>query len=254
MQLTLYVIPASHPSACAEAALALKGLPYRRVDLLPVVAKAVGRLSYGGTTVPALKVEGEAVVGSRPILRRLEELRPEPPLLPADAEARRAVERAEEWGDEVLQPLTRRLVWAAFRRAPGLMLDFAGDAKVALPKPLRRAAAPATARIASRLNRADDLTVQADLRSLPGHLDRVDAWIGEGVMGAEEPNAADLQVGASLRLLERLGDLRPLLAGRPCAALAARFFPPAAGDVPAGTLPEAWLPGPGRSEVSGQRR
>jgi hypothetical protein len=35
MDLKLYVIPGSHPCATAEAALALKGLEYERVDLLP---------------------------------------------------------------------------------------------------------------------------------------------------------------------------------------------------------------------------
>ena len=36
-QLTLYVVPASHPCAAVELALERKGLAYRRVDLLPVV-------------------------------------------------------------------------------------------------------------------------------------------------------------------------------------------------------------------------
>jgi hypothetical protein len=42
-----------------------------------------------------------------------------------------------------------------------------------------------------------------------------------------------------------LGDVRPLLEMRPAARLVA-YFPPMAGDVPAGTLPAEWLPATGR--------
>ena len=34
----LYVVPASHPCAAVEAALALKRVDYKRVELLPLVA------------------------------------------------------------------------------------------------------------------------------------------------------------------------------------------------------------------------
>ena len=54
-------------------------------------------------------------------------------------------------------------------------------------------------------------------------------------------NAADLQIGAGVRLLLTLEDVRPLLDGRPAGALARRWFPAYPGDVPAGTLPAAWL-------------
>jgi hypothetical protein len=37
---TLYVIPGSHPSMTARLMLERKGIDYRRVDLMPVIAKA----------------------------------------------------------------------------------------------------------------------------------------------------------------------------------------------------------------------
>jgi len=77
--------------------------------------------------------------------------------------------------------------------------------------------------------------------ALPGHLDRIDAWVAAGVLGGGSPNAADLQIGASLRLLATIGDLRPLLAGRPSAALTERWFADFPGDVPAGAYPAEWL-------------
>jgi hypothetical protein len=39
-----------------------------------------------------------------------------------------------------------------------------------------------------------------------------------------------------------LGDIRPLIEGRPCAALAERWFWPSAGSAPAGALPAGWVP------------
>jgi hypothetical protein len=39
--LKLYGVPASHPTDAVEAALRLKGLPYKRRDFLPVLHKAI---------------------------------------------------------------------------------------------------------------------------------------------------------------------------------------------------------------------
>jgi glutathione S-transferase len=51
-------------------------------------------------------------------MRRLEGLAPSPSLRPRDLELRAEVERAEEWGDEVWQPIARRLLWPALARSP----------------------------------------------------------------------------------------------------------------------------------------
>jgi glutathione S-transferase len=150
--------------------------------------------------VPGLRLDsGERLAGSRAIMRRLDELAPDPALYPAaGGEARKLAERAEEWGDEVLQPLVRRLAWA-------------------------------------------DASTRSDLLALVGHLDRVDRWVGDGLLGGTEPNAADLQIGACLQLALTLDDLRPLIDGRPGARLAA-FLAPIPGAAPA-VLPAGWLPG-----------
>jgi glutathione S-transferase len=240
----LYVLPGSHPCAAVEVALRRKGVPYRTVDLLPMTQLAVGPLRYGGNTVPGLRIEGERLVGSRAIMRRLDELHPQAPLLPADPQARERVLEAERWGDEVLQSVPRRLIDVAFLRNPGAMESYAGDAKLPLPPALLRPALPLTAKLLAMRSGAGDDTAHADLAALPGQLDRIDAWIAEGTLGGEEPNAADLQIGSTIRLLLTIADLRPLIEGpppRPAAALA-RYFPPMVGEVPVGTLPAEWLP------------
>jgi glutathione S-transferase len=216
MQAKLYVIPGSHPCDCVAAALEIKGIEHERVDLLPVIHKAVIGRRFDRSTAPALEIDGERLVGSRKILRRLDELKPDPPLLPADPDLRAKVEEAERWGEEVFQPLVRRVAWATLKRDKRAMLSYSREAKLGLPQPLVRLGAAPVAFIASKYNNATDEVVSADLRELPGHLDRIDAWVAEGVVGGAQPNIADLQIGSSLRLLHTFGDARPLLEGRPC--------------------------------------
>src|SRR4051812_23064549 len=79
MALTLYAVPASHPSAAAERALQLKGLPYRRVDLPAVAHAAVQRVRFGSRALPAPRGGGGSGVGSRPVLRGLGGPAPHPP-------------------------------------------------------------------------------------------------------------------------------------------------------------------------------
>jgi glutathione S-transferase len=244
MRPRLYVLPGSHPCAAVEAALMLKSIDYDRVDLLPMSQILVGPLRYGGTTVPGMRVGGERLVGSRAIMRRLDEIGPEPPLLPpaGDPSYARVLE-AERWGDEVLQSVPRRILDVGFLRRPDTMESYAGDAKLPLPRPLLRPALPLTARMMAIKNRATDAAARSDLAALEGQLDRIDGWIAEGLLGAERPNAADLQIGSTIRLLMSIGDVRPLIEGRSTATLT-RYFPALPGEIPPGVLPAEWLPAP----------
>lgn len=221
----------------------LKSIDYERVDLLPMTQLAIGPLRYGGTTVPGMRIDGERLAGSRTIMRRLDALAPEPALLPplSDAVARARVLEAERWGDEVLQSVPRRILDAAFLRDPACMESYVGDAKLPLPRTLMRPALPLTAKLMARRNHAQDDIVQADLAALPAQLDHIDAWIADGVLGGEQPNAADLQIGSSIRLLMTIADLRAAIEHRVSYSLT-RWFEPQVGEVPAGTLPAGWLP------------
>jgi glutathione S-transferase len=238
----LYVLPGSHPCDAVEVALKRKSIAYERVDLLPMSQVIVGPLRYGGTTVPGLRIDGERLVGSRKIMRRLDELVAEPALLPPPGSPTYAqVLEAERWGDEVLQSVPRRVLDVAFLRRPEAMVGYADDAKLALPVWLMRPALPLTARLMAMKNGARDDAARADLAALPGQLDRIDEWIAEGLLGGEQPNAADLQIGSTIRLLLTIADVRAMIDGRPCAELA-RYFPASVGEVPAGVLPAEWIP------------
>jgi glutathione S-transferase len=240
----LYVLPASHPCAAVEAGLAIKSIDYDRVVLLPLTPVLVGPFRWGGVTVPGMRVDGERLVGSRTIMHRLDQLASEPPLLPApgDQSYARLVE-AERWGDEVLQSVPRRILDVGFLRRPETMESYAGDEKLPLPRAMLRPSLPLTARMMAIKNKANDEAARADIAALSGHLDRVDGWIAEGLLGGERPNAADLQIGSTIRLLMSIADMRPLIEGRPSAALT-RYFPPMVGEIPAGVLPAEWLPAP----------
>jgi glutathione S-transferase len=94
------------------------------------------------------------------------------------------------------------------------------------------------ARIGALLNRTDTGVARRDLEALPGQLDKIDGWIADGTIGdAEHPNAADLQLTSTVRLIMTMADARPLLDRRPCADLATALFPDTDGEMPAGSLP-----------------
>ncbi|MBS1871277.1 MAG: glutathione S-transferase [Actinobacteria bacterium] len=236
----LYAIHGSHPCLTAERALQLKGQPYRVHEMAPALHVPEQWLRFRKLTVPALQLgSGEKVVGSRAIVHRLDELVPEPPLLPQDPERRARVVEAERWGDEVLQPVPRRLAWTGMCARPDAIPVYAEGSRLPLPRFVQRLSAPRIARVARWRNGGGEAQAREDLAALPGQLDRVDGWIAEGVMGGAEPNAADLQIAPSVRLLATMEDVRPLLAGRPALALAVRLFPSYAGRMPQGALPAA---------------
>jgi glutathione S-transferase len=236
---TLYMICGSHPCITAERALQLKRQPYRLVEFPPVLQVPVLRSRFGSRTVPVLRLGGgEIVVGSRAIVHRLDVLVPDPPLLPHDSALRARVEEAERWGDDVLQAVARRLFWACLHRRPDAIVSYSEDSLLHVPGWAQKLVAPALSAFGVRYNRVA-AHAPADFHSLPACFDRVDAWIAEGLLGGEQPNAADLQIGPGLRMLGSFGDVQPLLAGRPCWQLAQRIVPRYPGWMPAGALTAA---------------
>lgn len=237
----LYVIPGSHPSMAARLMLESKGIPYRRTDLMPVISKAVLRaLRFPGVTVPAMKVDGRRVQGTGEIARELDRLRPEAPLFPADPAALAAVEEAERFGDRELQPPIRAILWWALRKDKEPLRSFSEGAKLGIPIGLALKTATPIVAASARFNEATDENVRRSLAELPATLQRIDEWIGSGVLGNERPNVADFQIAPSLRLAMTLDDLRPAIESRPAGKLALRLVPEYPGRVPP-ILPPAWL-------------
>ncbi len=240
----LYVIPASHAATTAALMLDHKGIAYKRTDLMPVVAKGALRAAgFPGTTVPALKIDGERLQGSRTISRALDRIQPDPPLFPADPDARAAVEDAERFGDEELQHPLRQLLWWSFKHEKENLRGYSEGAHLGVPVGLAIKTGGPLIALAVRFNEATDANARAALAALPDLLDRVDAYIADGTIGGAEPNAADFQLATSIGLALTLDDLKPLIEPRPCADLARRIVPNYPGHTPP-IFPPAWLPAP----------
>ena len=242
MTAVLHAIPASHPCAAVERALQLKELPYRRVENIPVAAQArragaLRRRDGAGARVPGRR--RLARLARDPARARG---RTRPSLLPADPEAGARVERAEEWGDQVLQPLVRRVVWAA-RRGAGraTMMRYGERASCRCRAPFARLSAPLVARVARAVNGGTDLNVRADLPASPTPRPhrRLDRRRRAGRRGAERRPIC--RSAPSLALLPTVEDL----AG--CSATARRARSRGAGSptirvaCPPGRCPPAWL-------------
>jgi glutathione S-transferase len=236
----LYVIPASHPSRAAMLMLERKGIPYKRVDLMPVISKGVLKAQrFPGITVPALKLDGRRIQGSTEIARELDHVQPDPPLFPSDPQQRLKVEEAEAWGDP-FQQKPRQIIWWALKRNRAPMASYSEGARLGIPVGLAVKTGGPIVSLSARFNEATDENVRSDLASLPEDLDRIDTWIKEGVLGGPEPNAADYQIAPSLRLAMSLDDLRPFIDSRPCGELARRVDPDFPGRMPQ-VLPDEWL-------------
>jgi len=241
VEATLYAIPGSHPSWTVRKMLELKGIDYKRVDLMPVVSRGVLRaMRFPGVTIPSLRLDGRKLTGSREISRALDEARPDPPLFPADEVARARVEEAERWGESVLSDGIRRILWNAARRDRSALRGYLEGARIGLPHGVAVATAAPFIAMEERIHGSNDPRVKEDLASLPGWLNQVDGWIAEGVLGGDAPNAADLQIAAALALAMTLDDLRPAIEARPAGRLAGRLMPEFPGKL-APVLPADWL-------------
>jgi glutathione S-transferase len=226
MEVRLYGASVSYPSQAARLMLEHKGIEHEWVGLVPGAHVAQVRLAgFGGGTIPALKLDGRRVVGSREISRVLDDVRPEPRLFPGDPARRRAVEEAEQWGESVLQPIPRRLLRWALRHHPETRAGLARAFGSRRPELVARFLGPLAVFLARRENARSTERVRADWAALPGHLDHAEALIADGVIGTPEPNAADFQIGATLRAMLEFDDYEPLLAGRPLEQFARRIMP-----------------------------
>lgn len=218
MRVTLYWFELSNPGQAVRLMLERKGIAYETKDLVPGLHRLQVKLAgFPAATVPALKIDGRRVQGSLRISRALEELRPEPPLLPTAA-----VEEAEAWGEAVLQPVTGRIFHWALGRDPELREWLGRESGVPAARVLARVTGP----VARAFDRsATDEAIGRDLDELPGMLDHVDALIADGTIGTDEPNAADFQIATTVREVMSFAGLRPLVQGRPAADLAMRILP-----------------------------
>ncbi|HEX5894071.1 MAG TPA: glutathione S-transferase N-terminal domain-containing protein [Solirubrobacterales bacterium] len=224
----LYLIPGSHACRAAMLMLEHKGLAWRPYEFIPGIQTVAMRpLGFLGRTVPALKLDGVRVQGNRQIARFLDQIEPDPPLLPRHRLA--AIEEAERFADEVLQTVARRLALAAGSRDLSLLADHGDAGRLGPILARRRGRRRRVMWMAARYFGVSDRTEALDLAALPGVLDQVDSLVDSGVLDGPELNAADFQIAPSLCLLAYRLDLRETVESRPAFHLAERLLPAAIG-------------------------
>jgi glutathione S-transferase len=238
----LYSIAVSHPARAAGLMLRYKGIRHELVDVPPGAQRLLLRLhGFRAGTVPALMIDGRRVQGSLNVSRALDELQPKPPLFPADPRARAAVEEAERWGEAELQPVPRHLFRWALSRDRRLRKNFAETMGLPLAPVAAEMMKPVSMYFARVVSKTTDESIRSELAALRGQIDHVDELIAGGVIGGDEPNAADFQIATSVRVLLSFPQLRPLIEARPAGELAMRIAPRFGRPLPV-DFPARWIP------------
>jgi glutathione S-transferase len=133
----------------------------------------------------------------------------------------------------------RRIVrWLSVHR-PETKVMIAKDVGIPFPRFAAWINTPAARHLANKVD-ADD-RVQEAIAQVPEVLAHADGLIADGVIGRNEPNAADFQIATSVRALLSVKDLDSATQGRPASQLALKLIPEFGTDLPPGLLPADWL-------------
>jgi glutathione S-transferase len=189
----------SHFNEKARWALDWKGIPHVRRSLVPGLHIPRVLWMTGQKAVPVLVLDGETVHDSTRIIERLERLRPDPPLYPADPAERRRALGLEEHFDEELGPHVRRAAFHALlpqtEYACALMTMGAGPAT----KLFYRAFFPLLRPVMMRDMRIDDEGAALGRQKTAAALDRIEAEVGPtGYLVGDRFSVADLTAAALL--------------------------------------------------------
>jgi glutathione S-transferase len=248
----LYMFPGSNSVYTGRLMLEHKEIDYSVMTLMPgphaFIMLGLGFKTMG---VPAVKIDGRRVQGTRAISRALDEEFPHKPLFPADPAQRKLVEDAERWGEE-LQNATRRVFYCIARRDHEAFTTLMSPGRALAMRGALRVSRGFIIRLATGAHRATDEAVMDDLAVLPERLDQIDAWLEQGVLGGEQLNAADFQIAVNVAAMLMTEDLAPFVAGRPMEAYARRIAPDYDRTFKA-VLPPEWL-APLREDAAAQAR
>ena len=200
-----------HSAFCLKVRMALqaKGLSFREVEVTPGIGQiSLFRLS-GQRQVPVLVDGDEVVSDSSAICRYLEELRPEPPLIPSDPQQRAQMQLIEDCADTTLA--------AAVRAA--LLQAAADDAQLRdvllpddVPSPVRQVMSGLPggwlSSLGELLGQEQRASMLSSLCAVADGLDLNGCLVGDAI------SLADIAVGAQLSLLRFPASAGSSLAGR----------------------------------------
>jgi len=205
-QITLYqfqLCPFCHK---VRAALELKGLAYRMVEVAPGSKRELPPLPEGAPRkVPVIQVDGEVIWDSTTILMRLDDIAPSAArrLLPQGGEERAAAVTLEEWVDANLIPSLPTVIYDTWANAMRAAQITARESNFTLLQSLKVRVGGSlimrliAKRILKRVGRSDG---HAWVREC---LDEVEARLaGRAFVGGEAPSVADAALHGALRCVE----------------------------------------------------
>jgi len=180
--------------------LMLKQLPFQQHE--PHSPLELRRNNPTTGKMPALDLDGRRLFDSTPILRALDEFKPEPPLLSADPRLAAQQRLLEDWADESLYWYGMALRWNVPANA-ARTIELLAKGVPPILRPLLKAMAPRAAASQTRAQGLGRLPLDVLLRELDGHLTNLVQLLGEGpfFFGASQPSVADLAVFSQLGFL-----------------------------------------------------
>ncbi|HVS66420.1 MAG TPA: glutathione S-transferase family protein [Thermoanaerobaculia bacterium] len=196
------------------SALELKGLAFETVDVKS--PRDLRKWNPVTGKIPVLELDdGERVWDSTFILRRVDELFPEPGLLSTDRATAAAQRQLEDWADESLYWYVMSYRWSPTNAEQSLREILTG-----VPAMMRALAGPYVRRMIAKATRAQGLGRLPEdvlLRELEARLDDLDILLGDDqwLVGAQRPSVADLAIAGELRFLGVSEQGRGLVAARP---------------------------------------
>jgi glutathione S-transferase len=193
----LWHLKVSHYNEKARWALDYKQVPHQRKAVLAGTQEKLARKVSGGTTLPILVCDGRAIGDSTDIIAALEARHPDPPLYPADPEARRRALELEDFFDEQLGPYIRLLAIHLTLEDPDVwmgafMPDLSRAQRVAM-----RAAFPAVKRQVIKGFGIDERSVQTAWDQMALTTERFKQALGpSGYLVGDQFTVADLTLAA----------------------------------------------------------
>lgn len=199
MSAVLWHIPISHYNEKARWALDWKGIEHTKRAPTPGAHMAVALWLTRGRhgTFPVLQIDGRTIGDSSAIIAALDEIQPEPRLIPVEPGERARALELEEFFDEELAPHLRLFAFHELRRDPAALARFTrtilpgrlGDSEAVLAGASRFSGLFAQARY-----RVADEDAAAEARvKIVAALDRLDAELeasgGEHLVGGRFSSA-----------------------------------------------------------------
>jgi glutathione S-transferase len=227
----LYHFRLSHYNEKVRWALDRKRWPHRRTALVPGFHAARALWVSGGTMLPILVLDGRVLTDSTRIIAELERLRPDPPLYPADPEARARALAIEDHFDEAVAPELRRLFWETYLDDTALCSRLSTDGFGPVTRATFRALFPLMRPLFRDEMGMSREEVEGAHRRLGEHFDRLEREIGpSGFLVGDAFSIADLAAASVMTAIIRppgfpyplpepwpraLVDLRASVADRP---------------------------------------